>query len=78
MVHDDIRKTLGWLGVVAVKQGDLQRGAAWSREAWVMACTIYGAEHKEAVKEKGWLDDAERAVAAASVRANRRRQCLLL
>ena len=77
MVHDDIRKTLSWLGVVAVKQYDLQRGAAWFREAWVMACKIYGAEHKEAVKEKGWLDYAERAV-AASVSENERMQCLLL
>ncbi len=78
MVHDEIRITLSWLGGVAVEQGDLQRGAAWSREAWVMACKIYGAEHKKAVEAKGWLDDAERAVAAASVRANRRTQCLLL
>ncbi len=71
----DSRITLSMLGVVA---GDLQRGAAWFREAWVMACKIHGAEHQEAVKEKELLDLAERAVAAASVRANQRAQCLLL
>jgi tetratricopeptide (TPR) repeat protein len=70
VVHDDSRHTLSWLGRVAVKQGDLRRGAARSREAWVMACKIYGAEHKEAVKEKELLHLVERFVAGASVSAN--------